>query len=159
MKPLQTIKTVTRKSCRKLRFYEFRSVESSFRSNRNRALIEISRDSRIDFLTISIDRAKVSTDRKSLFSNFTQKISELEFSLYETIFSKLKHHYYNLTMYIPIYTTNSLFLYNSIIVTHITTFPIILFLFQINKENLYFICSYVFPYSIIQNNCFSIILF
>ena len=57
------------------------------------------------------------------------------------------------------YRVNSLFLYNNVIVTHITTFPIILFLFQINKENLYFIYSYAFPYSIIQNNYFSLILF
>ena len=34
-----------------------------------------------------------------------QKIPELEFSFYETIFSKLKHHYYNISFYIPIYTT------------------------------------------------------
>ena len=125
----------------------------------DRTGIESSRVLKIIFSITSIDRAKVSTDRKFLFSNFTQKIPELEFSLYKTIFSKLKHHYYNLTMCIPIYTTNSLFLYNSIIVTHITAFPIIFFLFQINKENSYFICSYAFPYPIIQNNCFSIILF
>ena len=46
--------------------------------------------------------------RKFRFSNFlrifTYKISEFEFSLYETIFSKLKHHYYNLFIYIPLYT-------------------------------------------------------
>ena len=42
--------------------------ESSFRSinqsNRNRIAIESNKDSRIDFLNISIDRAKVSTDQK-----------------------------------------------------------------------------------------------
>ena len=61
----------------------------------------------IDFLTISIDRAKVSTDRNTEFRIFILKFSKLEFSLYqlyETIFSKLKYHYYNLSMYIPIYT-------------------------------------------------------
>ena len=167
MKYFQTLWIVTRKFCRKFNFSSFNWSRVPFdqsnaffdRSNKNWMAIESSKVLKIIFSIISIDRAKVSTDRKSLFSNFTQKISELEFSLYKTIFSKLKHHYYNLIMYIPIYTTNSLFLYNSIIVTHITTFPIILFLFQINKENLYFICSYAFPYSIIQNNCFSIILF
>ena len=41
----------------------------------------------------------------SNFRIFTWKIPELEFSLYKTIFSKLKHHYYNLSLYIPIYTT------------------------------------------------------
>ena len=43
--------------------------------------------------------------RKFRFQIFTQKIPELEFSLYETIFSKLNHHYYNLSLYISIYTT------------------------------------------------------
>ena len=38
------------------------------------------------------------------FRSFTQKIPELELSLYETIFSKLNYHYYNLSLYIPIYT-------------------------------------------------------
>ena len=31
----------------------------------------------------------------------------VSFSLYETISSKLKHYYYNLSLYIPIYTTQS----------------------------------------------------
>ena len=135
------------KILQKIQFFEFQSIKSSFWSikcffwsiEQESKAIESSKVLKIIFSIISIDQAKVLTDWKSLFSNFTQKILELEFSLYETIFSKFKHHYYNLTMYIPIYTTNSLFLYNSIIVTHITTFPIILFLFQINKENLYFI--------------------
>ena len=39
------------------------------------------------------------------FPLFTYKIPEFEFSLYEKIFSKPKHHYYNLSLYIPIYTT------------------------------------------------------
>ena len=39
-------------------------------SNRNRIAIESSKDSRIDFLTISIDQAKVSTDWKYWISNF-----------------------------------------------------------------------------------------
>ena len=40
----------------------------------------------------------------SYFRIFTQKIPKLEFSLYKTIFSKLKHHYYNISLYISIYT-------------------------------------------------------
>ena len=176
MKHFQTLWIVTRKFYRKFYFSSFdwsrvlfdRSIECFFRSIDRMFFWSIEQESNSNWIIQSpqdyflhhFDWSSKSFNRwKSLFSNFTQKISELEFSLYETIFSKLKHHYYNLTMYIPIYTTNSLFLYNSIIVTHITAFPIILFLFQINKENLYFICSYAFPYSIIQNNCFSIIHF
>ena len=35
------------------------------------------------------------------------KMLNPKFSLYETIFSKLKQHYYNLSLYIPIYTTRA----------------------------------------------------
>ena len=38
---------------------------------------------------------------------FIQKNPKFEFSLYETIFFKLKHYYYNLSLYILIYTTQS----------------------------------------------------
>ena len=41
----------------------------------------------------------------SNFWIFTKKNLELEFSLYKTIFSKPKYHYYKLFLYIPIYTT------------------------------------------------------
>ena len=47
-------------------------------------------------------------ETSSIFLNNHQKIlknSDFKFSLYETIFSKLNHHYYNLSLYIPIYTT------------------------------------------------------
>ena len=81
------------------------------RSNINRASIEIGKDSKIDFLTISIDQAKISTDQNTEFRIFNQEILELEFSfyqLYETIFSKLKYDYYNLSMlYTYIYNTHS----------------------------------------------------
>ena len=40
-------------------------------SNRNRIAIKSFRDSKIIFFIISIDQAKVSTDRKSFSSNFT----------------------------------------------------------------------------------------
>ena len=51
--------------------------------------------------------------RKFKFQIFTQKITKLEFSLYKTIFSKLNHHYYNLSLYIPIYTTTTNFIIDS----------------------------------------------
>ena len=70
----------------------------------DRTTIELSNDFRIIFSIISIDRAKASISRIYWISNFTLKILELEFSLYETIFSKFKYHYYNLFKYIPIYT-------------------------------------------------------
>ena len=85
---------------------EFLSINWMFFSI-NRIAIESSGDSRIIFFNILIDWAKVLTNQKSFNSNFTWKIPELEFSLYEAILSKLKHHYYNLSMYIPIYTTLS----------------------------------------------------
>ena len=44
-------------------------------------------------------------ETSSTFLKSGQKILELEFSFYETIFSKFKHHYYNISFYIPIYTT------------------------------------------------------
>ena len=78
MKPLQTHWTVTRKICRKILIFDFqlvenslRSIECSFRSVEQK----LSSDQDIQklqdyFLTISIDRAKVSTDRKCLTSNF-----------------------------------------------------------------------------------------
>ena len=77
-------------------------------SNKNRAPIKPGRDSRTILLITSINWGKTSTVPKYWISNFTSKIPELEFSLYklyETIFSKLEYHYYNLFMYIPIYTT------------------------------------------------------
>ena len=70
------------------------------RSNGNRTSIESSRDSKILFLITSIDRIY-------WISNLTWKILDFEFLLYEIIFSKLKYHYYNVSMYIPIYTTIS----------------------------------------------------
>ena len=66
--------------------------------------IESSNDFRIIFSIISINRVKVLISWIYWISNFTLKISELESSLYETIFSKFKYHYYNLFKYIPIYT-------------------------------------------------------
>ena len=62
----------------------------------NRTVIKPSNDFKIIFFIISIDRAKASTNRKYWISNFTWKFPEFEFSLYKTIFSKFKYHYYNL---------------------------------------------------------------
>ena len=67
LKLFQTFRTVTRK----FNFMSFNQSRVPFdRLNRNRASIEIGRDSRIDFLTISIDRVKVSIDWKYWISNF-----------------------------------------------------------------------------------------
>ena len=69
--------------------------------------------------------------RKFRFQIFTQKILELEFSLYETIFSKLNHHYYNLSLYILIYTTHT----HTHTHTHIYIY-ILLYKVQFNKAKL-----------------------
>ena len=66
------------KILQKIMFYNFRSIESSFdrsnalfdRSSKNRIAIESSRDSRIIFFIISIDRANASTNQKYWISNF-----------------------------------------------------------------------------------------
>ena len=79
------------------------SIDRMFFST-DRTTIESSNDFWIIFSIISIDWAKHSISRIYWISNFTLKISIFEFSLYETIFSKFKYHYYNLFMYIPIYT-------------------------------------------------------
>ena len=76
------------------------------RSNRNRTAIESGRSSRIIFLITWINWAKGSTDWTYWISNFHLKNSKtwiLLYQLYKTIFSKIKHYYYNLSMYIPIY--------------------------------------------------------
>ena len=78
LKPFQTFKIVTRKFCKKFSFTSFDRSRIPFdwsnalfiRSNRNRASIEIGKDSMIDFLTISIDWAKVLTNWKYWISNF-----------------------------------------------------------------------------------------
>ena len=78
MKPLQTFRTVTRKFCRKFSFSSFDWSRVPFYrlnalfdwSSRNRIAIESSWDSRIIFLIILIDWAKVSIDRKYWILNF-----------------------------------------------------------------------------------------
>ena len=84
----------------------FRSNECSFRlikhkSNSDRTIQKL----QDFFFTISIDRAKVLTNRKNLIQNFHLENSEHEFSLYGTIFSKFKQYYYNISLYILIHTT------------------------------------------------------
>ena len=69
----QSQKNSAEKSCfmifdRKVTFN--RSSALFDRTNKNQAVIETSRDSKIFFFTISIDRAKVSTDQKRCISNF-----------------------------------------------------------------------------------------
>jgi len=72
LKLLQIFRIITKKFCRKLSFTSFDWLRVTFsrsnalfeQLNKNRITIELSRDSRIDFLTILIDRAKVSTNWK-----------------------------------------------------------------------------------------------
>ena len=69
LKLLQTSRTITKKLCRKLSFMSFDWLRVTFnrsnalfdQTNKNQITIELSRDSKIDFLTISIDQAKVLT--------------------------------------------------------------------------------------------------
>ena len=70
LKLLQTCRTITKKLCRKLSFMSFDRLRVTFnrsnalfdQTNKNQITIELSRDSRIDFLTISINRAKALTN-------------------------------------------------------------------------------------------------
>ena len=64
LKSLQILWTVTRKFYRKILIFDFRSVEQESSSDRD---IQKLHDF---FLTISIDRAKASIDKKCLTSNF-----------------------------------------------------------------------------------------
>ena len=114
LETFSNIQNSFRKFCRKFTFTSldwsrvpFDQSNALFgRLNRNWASIEPGQNSRTIFLIISIDWGKTLADQKYWISNFAYKISELEFSLYklyETIFSKLKYHYYNLFMYIHLY--------------------------------------------------------
>ena len=77
-------------------------------------VIELGRSTKIIFLisSKSFDWSNIINFEFSLkkFHN----LNFLLYQLYETIFSKLKHHYYNLSIYIPTYTTypcnNNIFL-------------------------------------------------
>ena len=110
MKPFQTFKIVTKKfsftSLDRSRGIENWSMTLFNRSNRNQTAIESGKSFRIIFLITSINRAKGSTGWTYWISNFHLKISKTWILLYQlckTIFSKIKHHYYNLSIYIPIY--------------------------------------------------------
>ena len=78
MKSLQPFWTVTRKFYKKSRFKIFNWSKISFdrssvlfdRSNRNRTVIETSKDSWIIFLPFLIDWAKTLTDKKCYILNF-----------------------------------------------------------------------------------------
>ena len=84
----------------------FRLIECSFRSIELESTSDRTRQKLQDFFfTILIHRAKTSTNRKNLIQNFHLENSEHEFSLYETIFSKFKQYYYNISLYILIHTT------------------------------------------------------
>ena len=64
MKPFQTLWTVTRKFYRKILIFDFRSVEQESSSDQDIPKLNDF------FLTISIDQAKASIDKKCLTSNF-----------------------------------------------------------------------------------------
>ena len=78
MKHFQTFRTVIRKFCKnsiftslnRSRGIKHQSKALFDRSNRNWTPIETGRKFRIIFFNISIDRAKVLTDRKTWISNF-----------------------------------------------------------------------------------------
>ena len=81
----------------------FRSIEHESNSDRT---IQKLQDF---FFTILIDRAKVSTDRKCLTANFHLESSKTWIftltTLRNNIFKLKHHHYYNLSLYMLIYTT------------------------------------------------------
>ena len=59
-----------------------------------------------NFFNLSEQSLENSTENPiSRFSVVHLENSRTWISLYETIFSKLKHYYYNLSLYIPIHTT------------------------------------------------------
>ena len=99
-------------SYQKFNFHESQSIE------RNWASIEVSfqsirRESNTDWIKSRLQDIihhhfdRLSKNQTYWILNFTWKIPDFEFLFYETIFFKLKYHYYNISMYIPIYTTIS----------------------------------------------------
>ena len=122
MKPFQTFKTVTRKFS-STSLDGSRGIESWLKSlfdqsNRDRISDRV-REKHQDHFPYHFDQSSKSFDRSNIinFEFSLKKFHNLNFllyQLYKTIFSKLKHHYYNLSIYIPTYTTypcnNNIFL-------------------------------------------------
>ena len=114
MKPLQPFRIVTRKILQKIQFSSFNRSRGPFdRSNtlfdwlnRNRIAIETSRNFKIIFRTISIDRAKVLTDWKYWFSNFhLENFRTWIFTLWNHILQTQKSLLYPILVYTYIYNT------------------------------------------------------